>query len=252
MLLPVRSVVNLSFILSQNSALFAVQNSKTRNSYFHLLHILVNLQCHIIKFCFFHRLFIIFLIMIICGIDEAGRGPLAGPVVVASAVFSSDDRIEGVKDSKKLSSSQRVVLFEKIIYSVSEYHIEIIDPDIIDEINILKATMLGMEKCIKALNSKPHLYLIDGNYFKLNDNYQDSLNFKTVIHGDDIHYVISCASILAKVSRDRLMSELHKLYPVYGFDTNKGYGTKAHIAAIKAYGISPVHRKSFVKNFIEI
>lgn len=217
---------------------------------------LIGFISHSIASCpdslFFIQLnFIIFLIMIVCGIDEAGRGPLAGPVVVAAAVFSNENRIEGVRDSKKLSTVQRDVLFEKIIASVFEYHVEIIDPQTIDEINILKATMLGMEKCIKALKSGPNLFLVDGNYFKLNGNYQNLLNYKTVVHGDDIHYEISCASILAKVTRDRLMDELHKLYPVYGFDTNKGYGTKKHISAIKNYGITPIHRKSFVKNFIE-
>ncbi len=188
--------------------------------------------------------------MLICGIDEAGRGPLAGPLVVAAAVSEGDFRIDGVRDSKKLSAKQREELFEKIVSSVIEFSCEIIQPDIIDGINILKATMLGMENCIKLLKSKPDKFLIDGNYFKLNEDFQNSLNYETVIHGDDIHYEISCASIIAKVTRDRLMIELDTLYPQYGFSSNKGYGTAKHIEAIKKYGITPVHRKSFVKNFI--
>lgn len=187
----------------------------------------------------------------ICGVDEAGRGPLAGPVVVASVIIDSGERIEGVRDSKKLSEKKRESLFEVILNACIEYKIEIIDNKIIDEINILNATMLGMEKCIKGMKNTNIKLMIDGNYFKLRDNQQNNYEYETVIEGDDKIYEISCASILAKVTRDRIMREYDKLYPDYLFAQNKGYGTKEHIRRIIKFGLCSIHRTTFCKNFIQ-
>lgn len=188
--------------------------------------------------------------MLICGIDEAGRGPLAGPVVVAAVIISKENKIHGIKDSKKLSENLRELLYELIIQNAIEYVIKIIDNHKIDEINILRSTMLGMEKCIRSLKIKPEKYIIDGNYFRLRDDFQKSINYETIIKGDDKYYEISCASILAKVTRDHIMKECHIKYPQYGFSSNKGYGTKYHINSIIKYGLCPLHRKTFVKNIL--
>ena len=188
--------------------------------------------------------------MLICGIDEAGRGPLAGPVVAAAVIISKENMIQGIKDSKKLTENLRELFYELITQNAIEYVIRTIDNCIIDQINILRSTMLAMEESIKGLKKKPDKYIIDGNYFRLRGDFQKHINYETLIKGDEKYYEISCASILAKVTRDRLMEEYHIKYPQYGFDTNKGYGTKYHIDSIRKYGLCPIHRKTFVKNIL--
>jgi len=189
--------------------------------------------------------------MLRCGVDEAGRGPLAGPVVVAAVVFGKGNRIENVRDSKKLRESQREELFDKIIRGCNEYCIEVIDNNIVDELNILKATMLGMERCLDSLNNKDMKVFVDGNYFRLNDGKHENYNYETVVKGDDKIFEISCASILAKVTRDRLMKEFDKDYPLYNFKQHKGYATKEHINNIKKYGLCKLHRNTFCRRIME-
>ncbi len=181
---------------------------------------------------------------LIAGIDEAGRGPLAGPVAVAVAVMPMDDIIDGVNDSKKLTEKKRELLYDKIIEKAIDYNIQLIEPEIIDEINILEATKLGMQNCISALKIPVDLVLIDA--VKLNTQVES----RSIIHGDALSYNIACASILAKVTRDRLMLEYDKLYPQYGFAKHKGYGTKLHIESLKTYGKCPIHRNSFIGHFV--
>ncbi len=181
---------------------------------------------------------------IIAGIDEAGRGPLAGPVVCACVVMPLGQRIEGINDSKKLSPKKREELYEKIIEFAIDYSIIEVDEKTIDEINILQATRLGMKKALEGLKIKPDIVLIDAVKIDT-DLPQDS-----IIHGDALSYNIAAASILAKVHRDRHMVELDKKYPEYNFAKHKGYGTKAHIEALKKYGKCEIHRESFIKNFI--
>jgi len=188
--------------------------------------------------------------MLICGIDEAGRGPLAGPVVAASVVFEQGFKIDGVNDSKLLTGFQRENLFLKIIDNCIEYKISLIDNNEIDEINILKATMKAMYTTIFNIKSKPHKYFIDGNYFKLENNYQEKINYETVIHGDAIIFEISCASILAKVTRDNLMRGYHIRFPEYNFKKHKGYATKEHYKNIEEYGLCEIHRRSFLKKIL--
>lgn len=188
--------------------------------------------------------------MLICGIDEAGRGPLAGPVVAAAVVFQNDFMIDEVKDSKILSPFERESLFFRIIDKCSCYSISIADNNLIDSINILKATMYAMHECIKKLSLIPEIYLIDGNYFKLNDEEHLKLNHKTVIKGDSKIFQISCASILAKVTRDNIMKGYHLRFPQYNFDRHKGYATAEHYKMINKYGLCEIHRKSFLKNYI--
>lgn len=188
--------------------------------------------------------------MLICGIDEAGRGPLAGPVVAAAVIIESCLNLNGVRDSKKMTERQRENLFEPIIENCLDYSIQSVDNAYIDNYNILKAVMLAMENCINNLKVKPDIYLIDGNYFKLINNNQNKINFETVVKGDDSVFQISCASVLAKVTRDRIMVKYDKKYPQYGFKQNKGYGTSMHIDSIKKYGLCEIHRKSFLKNII--
>lgn len=182
----------------------------------------------------------------ICGIDEAGRGPLAGPVVVASVILPQDSMIEGVNDSKKVSEKKREKIYENIIKEAISYGIAIIDEKEIDEINILRATKKGVTECIRKLKVKPNIILIDA--LEGIDTLQ--IPYKSVIKGDAKHYSIAAASILAKVTRDRIMRQYDSLYPEYGFIQNKGYGTAKHIQAIKEKGICEIHRRSFVKNFI--
>ncbi len=191
--------------------------------------------------------------MLICGIDEAGRGPLAGPVVTAAVVFPENIRIEGVRDSKKLSSAKRDRFYDLILESCAGYSIEIIDNKEIDDINILKATMRGMQKCLEYITSNKLSdelkIFIDGNYLRFEDGSESRYSYKTVIKGDEKIFEVSCASILAKVTRDRLMTEYDKIYTHYNFRNNKGYGTKEHIAAINEFGLCDIHRLSFTKNF---
>lgn len=185
---------------------------------------------------------------IIAGVDEAGRGPLAGPVAVAIAIMplEQDKIIEGVNDSKKLTEKKRDALYEQIINTAISYHIEYVDENTIDTINILNATKLGMIKCIKEIGVSPDIVLIDA--VKLDAD----VPTKSIIKGDALSYSIACASILAKVSRDRLMLELDKKYPQYNLKKHKGYGTKEHIENLKKYGPSPIHRKSFIGHFVDV
>ncbi len=177
----------------------------------------------------------------IAGVDEAGRGPLAGPVVIAAVIMDPKVRIEGLNDSKKLSESKREELYEMIINSAIDWKIEIISPAIIDEINILQATLLGMEKAVLKLKKRPEICLIDGNKIPGRINKFS----KAIVKGDGKFASIAAASILAKVTRDRLMKKLHKKYPDYNFKKNKGYPTKEHLAAIKKFGVISCHRKSY-------
>lgn len=182
----------------------------------------------------------------IAGVDEVGRGPLAGPVVCAAVVMPLDapSIIEGVDDSKKLSAKKREELAEKIKERALAYTVVEIDEKIIDEINILEATKLGMKRAIESLSIVPETVLTDGNM-----TIDIALPQKSVVHGDALSYSIGAASIVAKVHRDALMDEYAQSYPHYAFEKNKGYGTAAHIQGIKEYGLCPIHRRTFTKNF---
>lgn len=181
----------------------------------------------------------------IAGVDEAGRGPLAGPVCVASVIMPLDKNsiIEGVNDSKKLTEKKREKLFDQIVDKAFAFSVEFIDEKIIDEINILNATKKGMINAINNLSVKPDVVLIDA--VKLDVN----VKTESIIKGDALSYSIACASILAKVSRDRLMLEMDNKYPNYNFKKHKGYGTKEHIANLKKFGACEIHRQTFIKNF---
>ncbi len=182
----------------------------------------------------------------ICGIDEAGRGPLAGPVVVASVIMPEESMIEGVNDSKKVSEKKRELLYDKIIEEAISYSVAIISEKEIDEINILNATKKGLTTCIQDLKVKPDLILVDA----LDKIDTLGIPYKPIIKGDALVYSISAASILAKVTRDRIMRQMDEIYPEYGFAGHKGYGTAKHIAAIKEHGLCDIHRRSFTKNFV--
>ncbi len=186
--------------------------------------------------------------LLVAGVDEAGRGPLAGPVVAAAIIFPIDcNLVSGINDSKLLSEKQREELFVQIIDKAVSVGIGIIDNIAIDEINILNATYKAMNLAINNLKLLPEIALIDGNSFK-----SDGINFKTIIKGDKLSFSIAAASIIAKVTRDRIMSEeIHKEYPFYCFNENKGYGTKKHYKAIEQYGICKYHRKTFLKRILE-
>ena len=178
----------------------------------------------------------------ICGIDEAGRGPLAGPVVIAGVIMPEDSMIEGVNDSKKVSEKKRELLYDKIIEEAISYSVAIIGQDIIDDINILNATKTGVTKVVEGLDVKPNLIIIDA----LEHIDTKGIPYESIIKGDAKCYSIAAASILAKVTRDRIMREWDLVYPQYGFAKHKGYGTAQHIANIKEYGICPIHRRSFI------
>ena len=182
----------------------------------------------------------------IAGVDEVGRGPLAGPVVCAAVVMPLDDDliIEGIDDSKKLSEKKREQLAEEIKKRALAYTIIEVSEEQIDEINILEATKLGMKQAIETLALQPDVVLTDGNMTIDIAHKQQS-----VIHGDALSYSIGAASIIAKVYRDHLMDEFAKIYPQYGFEKNKGYGTAAHIGAIKECGLCKIHRRTFTKKF---
>ena len=182
----------------------------------------------------------------ICGIDEAGRGPLAGPVVVSAVVMPKDSFIEGVNDSKKVSEKKREKLYDEIINSAIAYGVAIIDQKEIDDINILNATKKGLTQALMQLSEKPDIILVDA----LNKIDTLGIPYESIIKGDAKSYSIAAASIIAKVTRDRIMRQWDEIYPEYGFEKHKGYGTKAHIEVIKNNGICPIHRQSFVKNFI--
>ena len=182
----------------------------------------------------------------ICGIDEAGRGPLAGPVVVASVIMPANSMIEGVNDSKKISEKKREKIYDQILEEAVSYGIAIIGQDEIDEMNILNATKKGLTVSLQELTEKPDLIVVDA----LSGIDTMGIPYESIIKGDAKCYSIAAASILAKVTRDRIMREWDKVYPEYGFEKHKGYGTAAHIAAIKENGLCPIHRRSFTKNFI--
>lgn len=186
----------------------------------------------------------------ICGIDEAGRGPLAGPVVVGAVVMPKDSKLEFMNDSKKVTEKRRNVLYDQIIETAIAYGVGIVFQEEIDELNILNATKKGLHlalgQVIEKLNNKPDIIIVDA--LREIDTY--GVEYQSIIKGDATCYSISAASIIAKVTRDRIMEEWDKVYPVYGFEKHKGYGTKAHILAIKEYGPCPLHRKTFIKNFV--
>lgn len=181
---------------------------------------------------------------VICGVDEAGRGPLAGPVCAAAVILPKDLELPGLTDSKKLTDRKRRELFPLIQEHAVAYGIGFATEQEIDEINILQATFLAMQRALDQLAVMPDLALIDGNREK---NF--GIPVKTVIKGDTLSANIAAASILAKVSRDNLMVELAETYPQYGFEIHKGYGTKAHYAALREFGPSPIHRMTFLKKF---
>ena len=182
----------------------------------------------------------------IAGVDEVGRGPLAGPVVCAAVIMPFDDEsiIEGVDDSKKLSEKKREKLAEEIMEMALCYCIFEVSEKEIDEINILEATKKGMREALLGLSIQPDMVLTDGN-MTLDIPFPQ----QSIVHGDALSYSIGSASIIAKVYRDKLMDEYAKTYPVYAFDRNKGYGTAVHISAIKEFGLCPIHRKTFTKKF---
>lgn len=181
-------------------------------------------------------------IRLIAGVDEAGRGPLAGPVVAAAVILPADIRIVGVRDSKKVPEKERGSLFLEIKTYARAIGVGIVDSDEIDRINILQATKLAMHKAITSLGEIPDTILIDALTLP-----SIKINQIPIIKGDAKSACIAAASLIAKVTRDRLMQEYHALYPQYGFDRHKGYGTSAHIAKIKEYGPCPIHRKTFQK-----
>lgn len=183
-------------------------------------------------------------IQLICGVDEAGRGPLAGPVCAAAVILPANAEIPGLNDSKKLSDKRRREIFPLIKEQAVAYGIAFANHDEIDSINILQATYLAMERAIAQLQIRPALALIDGNRSK-----DFGIPVETVVHGDSLSASIAAASILAKVTRDDYMLEMAEKYPQYGFEIHKGYGTKAHYAALTEFGPCPIHRMTFLKKF---
>ena len=181
----------------------------------------------------------------VCGIDEAGRGPLCGPVVAAAVILKKDDHIEGVNDSKKLSEKKREELFETIKERAVAWSVGIVDEETIDRINILEATRLAMKKAVEGLSQKPDFALVDAE-----KKVPIDVPYSPIIKGDALSESIAAASIIAKVTRDHMIIELDKEYPEYGFAKNKGYGTKEHTEAILKYGLCKAHRRSFCKKFI--
>ena len=182
----------------------------------------------------------------IAGIDEAGRGPLAGPVVIGVVIMKAESFIEGINDSKKISEAKREKLYDEITKEAISWSVGIVDEKRIDEINILNATKEALTQAISKLEIKPDIILVDA-LEKINTL---SIPYISVIKGDAKIYSISAASIIAKVTRDRIMRAYDKIYPEYGFAKHKGYGTSAHIEAIKKYGLCDLHRKSFTTHFI--
>lgn len=183
---------------------------------------------------------------IIAGVDEAGRGPLAGPVFASVVILPINHPIKDLADSKKLSETKRELLYDEIVNNAIDYAIDSASEKEIDEINILQATFLAMKRAVLKLKNKPDIVLVDGNR-------DPGLDFKTmcIVKGDNLVSTISAASILAKVSRDRFMKQISIKYPQYSFERHKGYGTKAHYEAILKYGMSPIHRKTFLKKIMK-
>lgn len=181
----------------------------------------------------------------VCGIDEAGRGPLAGPVFAAAVILPEDCTIEGINDSKKLTPKKRESLFEEIEAGAVAFGIGFATEEEIDSINILQATFLAMKRAFDALKIQPGIALVDGNRMP-----SLGVETRTIVKGDALSASIAAASILAKVSRDRLLCEIDKIYPQYGFAKHKGYGTAYHVEMLKKYGPCPVHRKTFLKKIL--
>ena len=179
----------------------------------------------------------------VAGVDEVGRGPLAGPVTTACCMLPLDEPIDKINDSKKLSETRRELLFD-LITAKAAYSVASVTSEEIDELNILEATKKAMRECIADLMPIPDLVLIDAVKLDV------GVKTESIVHGDALSYNIAAASIIAKVTRDRFMIKADELYPQYGFARNKGYGTAEHIAALKKYGPCPLHRRSFIKNFI--
>ena len=185
-------------------------------------------------------------IKLVCGVDEAGRGPLAGPVCAAAVILPPGLEIPGLNDSKKLTDKKRRELYDIIIEQAVSYGIAFASEQEIADINILQATFLAMERAMQKLSPQPELALIDGNRTK-----DFGLPVRTIVKGDSLSASIAAASILAKVTRDRLMEEYDAQYPQYGFAVHKGYGTKRHYETLREFGPSPIHRKTFLKKFYE-
>lgn len=183
----------------------------------------------------------------ICGIDEAGRGPLAGPVVVGAVILPENSFIEGVNDSKKISEKKREKIYDQIIEEAVAYSVGIVDQKTIDEINILNATKLALKIALEGLKQRPDIIMVDA----LNNIDTLGIPYISVIKGDAKNYSIAAASIIAKVTRDRIMQEWDEIYPIYGFSKHKGYGTAEHIRVIKENGPCILHRRSFIKNFVK-
>ena len=181
----------------------------------------------------------------LCGVDETGRGPLAGDVYAAAVILKPDTVIEGLNDSKKLTEKKRELLFDEICEKAEAYCVAAATVEEIDRLNILQATFLAMRRAVEGLGVKPKLVLVDGNR-----NPELPVHSRLVVKGDGTSACIAAASILAKVSRDRYMAELAEQYPQYGFEKHKGYGSKLHYQMLDAHGISPVHRKSFLKKYV--
>ena len=182
---------------------------------------------------------------LICGVDEAGRGPLAGPVCAAAVILQPDLELEGLNDSKKLSEKRREALYPLICEQALAYGIAFASEQEIDELNILQATFLAMRRAVGQLGRKPDLALVDGNR---EPDFGD-IPVRTIVKGDSRSANIAAASILAKVTRDRFMLEQDAVYPQYGFAVHKGYGTQKHYAALREFGPCPIHRRSFLKKF---
>ena len=181
---------------------------------------------------------------VVCGVDEAGRGPLAGPVCAAAVILPPDIQIEGLNDSKKLTDKKRRELFDIITAQAVSYAVAFCDEKVIDEINILQATFRVMRRAVESLDVRPELALVDGNRAA-----DFGVPVRTIVKGDSLSASIAAASILAKVSRDRLMEQYDGMYPQYGFAVHKGYGTQRHYDALREYGPCPIHRMSFLKKF---
>ena len=182
---------------------------------------------------------------LIAGIDEVGRGPLAGPVVACAVIMKKDSHIEEVTDSKKLSKKKMKDLYQKIIDDSISFSFGYANNILIDKINIKEATKLSMKKALEGLNKKPQIVLIDSERIDTN------IKQLNIVKGDLYEYSISCASILAKVRRDKIMENFSKIYPYYSFETNAGYGTKKHYEGLEKYGECPIHRKTFLRKFHE-
>ena len=185
---------------------------------------------------------------VVCGVDEAGRGPLAGPVFAAAVILRPDAVIDGINDSKKLTEKKREALFDVILKEASAYSIASASVEEIESLNILQATFLAMKRAVQGLSVSPELALIDGNMVPPGLE----IPGRSVVKGDALSASIAAASILAKVTRDRIMRELDARYPQYGLAKNKGYGTAEHIAALRQYGPTPIHRRSFIGHFVEV